>query len=423
MIKQLYFYAALFFLSIIANAQNIDHAEIDKIANTSLKDFVTEGQKKFGVKTASELNAVPIHPDLNGVGSKLVPGLVKEFKAEGKEWITKDLMLSPSPRDGIINAKIVHALKRKNGARLGKEAYILPMDGSGKVWTMVLEKAPGINIKQLYEKPKNYFIAPISEIMGKEYTELKEAASDFSKAVLREKETIKEIEKILSSVFSSNRDLQIMVVPSVNGSISEWNVIDTEDFSYSSYASATTTDRQSKFIVTKLNSLVIDLKMTAYQKVQNIVDAGVSYVNIDELLNVLPKYIQTITSEKGCLIVEEAIGDISYFQYSGPRLIYIAQCLEKKKKEISSGYKNDDINRLELYTSSTNLDPEELIDLTLDSIFSKGEEYFTDKDFLTLNSVINLINDPVYYPSGKYKGQTEFLDCLEKMSSLQNYVI
>ena len=423
MIKHLCLYAVLLSLSLVAHAQYIDQSEIDKIANTSLKDFVAEGQKKFGVKAAVDLKAVPIHPALNGSGVRLIPDMVKEFSSGDKEWITKDMLLSTSAREDIINAKIIYALKRSNGSRLGKEAYILPTDENGRAWTLVMEKAPGMNIKQLYAGPKDYFITPISELMGKEYTELKVAISDFSKAVLEEKETITEIEKILNSVFSSYRDLQIMVVPSVNGSISEWNVIDTEDFSYKGYPSPVPSDHQSKFIIAKLNGIVINPNRTAYQKVQNIVDTGVSYVNLDELLNILPAYVQTITNEKGCLIVQEAIEEITHFNYSDPRLYNIVQALQKKKKDISSGYKNDDINRLELYTSSTNLDTERLIDLTLKSILGMADASFTSKDFLALNSVINLINDPIYYPSGKYKGQTEFLDYLKQMSALQNDVI
>ena len=132
MIKHLCLYAVLLSLSLVAHAQYIDQSEIDKIANTSLKDFVAEGQKKFGVKAAVDLKAVPIHPALNGSGVRLIPDMVKEFSSGDKEWITKDMLLSTSAREDIINAKIIYALKRSNGSRLGKEAYILPTDENGR---------------------------------------------------------------------------------------------------------------------------------------------------------------------------------------------------------------------------------------------------------------------------------------------------
>ncbi|MEI6079751.1 MAG: response regulator [bacterium] len=146
--------------------------------------------------------------------------------------------------------------------------------------------------------------------------------------------------------------------------------------------------------------------------------------SVGYILENLDIYVPAITNEQGCLFAEEVINEISSMvgiSHLGAtdriKLEQTVEAVQQKRKDIASFVcNNDDVNHLELYTNSKSADSDVLVDLALDNILSKTEKTITAKDFLALNSVINLINDPIYYPAGKYKGQTELLDYLKKMS-------
>ena len=169
---------------------------------------------------------------------------------------------------------------------------------------------------------------------------------------------------------------------------------------------------------------------TPHQFLAREIEGAITSADVSYILENLDIYVPAITNEQGCLFAEEVMDEISAMvgishlsTTDRIKLEQIVDAVQQKRKDIASFVcNNDDVNHLELYTSSKSADSDELIDLALDNILSKTEKTITAKDFLALNSVINLINDPIYYPAGKYKGQTEFLDYLKGMSAFEKSI-
>ena len=172
------------------------------------------------------------------------------------------------------------------------------------------------------------------------------------------------------------------------------------------------------------------LDETPHQKIVRIAEAGIKLSNFDELLNAMSKYILTIQDEKDCMVMDVALEDI----YTDPslytdisveqrdKLNELANTVQKKRKAISSpAITNDDVSRLEQYTESRGLKSEALIDKALDEILGKTAATACGKDFLALESVMKLINDPSYYPGGKFKSAA-FLDCLKSLSDFKESI-
>jgi len=172
------------------------------------------------------------------------------------------------------------------------------------------------------------------------------------------------------------------------------------------------------------------LDETPHQKIVRITEAGIKLSNFDELLDSMSKYISTIQDEKDCMVMDVTLEDI----YTDPtlytdisadqrdKLNELANAVQQKRKAISSpASANDDLNRLEQYTGSQSLRSEALIDKALDEILGKTVATTCGKDFLALESVMKLINDPSFYPGGKFKSAA-FLDCLKALSDFKESI-
>ena len=227
------------------NSLDIDK-QIDAINSKGLDAFVKESQEKLGVKAADELGgSKPINYFLGGSNGNYA---VREISAtNGETYIIKRISKPYLPLDEIRNAQIVNLLK------CGKEAYLLPEIGADGSLVLVMKKAPGLNLYQVWlllERialgkslnkslidglERKFWITSISKVMGKQYTTLDDALYAFSQVVLKDKQKLYEISWKLDNVFDDADEIQIMVSPAVNGQAAEWNVIDVEDFSYDSY--------------------------------------------------------------------------------------------------------------------------------------------------------------------------------------------
>ncbi|MEI6080051.1 MAG: ankyrin repeat domain-containing protein, partial [bacterium] len=205
------------------------------------------------------------------------------------------------------------------------------------------------------------------------------------------------------------------------------NGIDTEKKNIDGLTAQDVAKMNGRKDVEKYLESVKPLK-TLPQRIAEILEKGITTSNFEHLLKMMAEYIPNIKDDRGCAIISEVMEDI-YIDVTLYKDITEEERIElrklttafQKKIDLYSSSKDfgDHINRLELYTSSKDLNSDELIDLALNKILSKTAGSIMVKDFLALNSVIALINNPTNYPSGKYKGQTELLDYLKGLAEFE----
>lgn len=160
-----------------------------------------------------------------------------------------------------------------------------------------------------------------------------------------------------------------------------------------------------------------------------ILEQGVCLSNFDNLLNALFEYVPTVSSEKEFLILDEVMQAVKkadiYTELKEQDKVKLKELTVnvQEKAQVFLFFKsvvdNDLVDFLKIYTESKDLSSSRLIDLALDEILNKTAENVTKDDLLALNSVITLINSPVYYPTGKYKYQFEFLSYLNNIYKLK----
>ncbi|MEI6093044.1 MAG: methyltransferase domain-containing protein [bacterium] len=169
------------------------------------------------------------------------------------------------------------------------------------------------------------------------------------------------------------------------------------------------------------------------QRIIELLNKGVTLDNANDLLDALSEYIPTVISERDVLILNEAIGVIQkadlYTQLKNGNYTKLEEITKMAQEKVIYANHRIDIDDvifiLERYTGVRGLNVETniLIDFALYNILNKTAETITQKDLLALNSVVTLINDPIYYPEGKYKGQTEFLSYLDEISKLNESAV
>lgn len=172
----------------------------------------------------------------------------------------------------------------------------------------------------------------------------------------------------------------------------------------------------------------INNKKSIEQRLIEIIEEGIRLSTFDYVIETLSEYITTIKDEKGLLMIDEAITAIQdsniYTKINSNSLSKLEEILKRvqAKKNIifSSKFVNKDVvNLLGIYMGSSTISVSKLIDSALDIILSKTAETITPNDLIILSSVITLINDPKYYPNGKYKDQFELFSYLNDILAFQ----